>query len=138
MPEYRLSEKQAIDRLIRNILDTWASPIHIVKVESVTSRGFPDLSMCLNGVEAWVEAKLITHGRVLLRPEQYAWGHRRARANGRVFILAIEPKTWNVIGWRFPHIEVEPYGKYVAVKNAWSFNGHLDNNVDEIISFLFT
>lgn len=96
----------------------------VVKIESSTSRGIPDLNVASCSKEIWIEAKVCVKHRVLLRPEQYAWGMRRAIHGGRVFVVALEPQRGLIFIWRYPHITVEPLGKYVAITNSPSMLGY--------------
>ncbi|UOF78073.1 vrR-nuC [Caudoviricetes sp.] len=90
----------------------------VMKVESTTSRGVPDLNLCLTvGREVWIECKLVVNGRVLIRPEQYAWGHRRASFGGHVFVFAAHPS--GVLIWKYPEVRVDQHGKYLAINSAW-------------------
>jgi len=52
----------------------------------LTGPGVPDSNGCYNGTEFWVEFKQTTAYAVVLRPEQIAWGMRRERHGGRVFV----------------------------------------------------
>lgn len=88
----------------------------ITPIETSTSRGVPDLNLCRQGVEIWVELKLFVGGRVLLRPEQYAWGMRRSMHGGRSFVVAWHKSEYLMI-WRFP-LTVLPHNKYVYITSA--------------------
>jgi hypothetical protein len=88
--------------------------VDIVQIESTVSRGVPDLNLCHQGIECWVELKLFVGGRVLLRPEQYAWGTRRHHHGGRVFIVALHP-SGIIHVWSFEFAFATPHGKYVAI-----------------------
>jgi len=52
----------------------------------ITGPGIPDSNGCIDGVEFWVEFKLTSAFAVSLQPEQIAWGMRRERHGGRVFV----------------------------------------------------
>lgn len=53
-----------------------------------TGRGIPDVNVCVDGHEFWIELKVVQGRRVELSPEQVAWHYRRTRAGGRTWILA--------------------------------------------------
>ncbi len=53
-----------------------------------TGRGIPDVNLCYNGVEIWVELKIVSGRKVNITAEQCAWHYRRIRAGGRTFIIA--------------------------------------------------
>jgi hypothetical protein len=50
--------------------------------------GVPDVNVCLDGVETWLELKVVKGKRVELDSAQSTWHWRRVRAGGRVWILA--------------------------------------------------
>lgn len=87
---------------------------HCCRIENAIESGMPDVSVCLGGHEVWIELKCYEKGRVLIRPAQNAWCHRRAAAGGHVMIVALHP-IGNVHVWIFPHIEVSPHDKYLCV-----------------------
>jgi hypothetical protein len=53
-----------------------------------TGQGVPDMNLCLEGSEVWIENKQTSAWALAhpLTPEQVGWIERRARAGGRVFI----------------------------------------------------
>jgi hypothetical protein len=59
-----------------------------VGVETTTTRGLPDVNYCLDGVEGWIEMKLVRGLRVAIRPEQVGWIERRLARGGRAFLAA--------------------------------------------------
>lgn len=73
---------------LRKLYAKHLSNFHWTSVESpFTIMGIPDSNYCCNGVEGWIENKIIRSGdSVGIRPEQVAWLERRMRAGGRVFI----------------------------------------------------
>ena len=85
----------------------------IQRIETSTGSGVPDLNVCYEGKEVWVELKA---NNKLLRKEQHAWAMRRAHHYGRVFCLA---KIGDKIHVHFyPEVTVKPYGdgaKYVEI-----------------------
>ena len=85
-----------------------------VRIENALQSGMPDVNVCLRGQDVWVELKCYEGGRVLIRPAQNAWGHRRTAAGGRVVILAHHP-IGNIHAWVFPDVEVISHGKYLQV-----------------------
>lgn len=123
------TEKQFVNWLITQIKDTCL----VNKIESTTLRGIPDLCILKNGIEVWAEMKVFHGGRVLLRPEQFAWGMRYSSHGGRVFILALHPT--GVHGWKFPDVLVLPHPPYVCVGNAPML---ITNNSEDIVSSMFT
>lgn len=107
---------------------------HVVAIENNIGRGTPDLNICHKGIEVWVELKIFVGGRVLIRPEQNAWGMNRGLAhNGRVFIAALHPND-RIHFWKFPIFTV-PHGKYLSVTGL---NTSVEINADQIKTILFT
>ena len=117
----------AFIKQLRHVLD------HTI-IETNTSRGVPDMNLCYEGVDAWLELKLFVGGRVLLRPEQYAWGTRRAFHKGRAFVGALHPNN-RIHFFRFP-FDVIPHSKYLSIVSKPEICDI--KNVDAILSLLFT
>jgi hypothetical protein len=81
------------------------------RIETLTSNGVPDVHVCIPpGHEFWVELKVTgtVAGRTSLRMEQYAWGMRRAKRGGSVWVLSLG--LLHVRGWRYP-FKAEPGAK---------------------------
>jgi len=107
----------------------------VATIESTTGRGIPDVNICYQGVEVWTELKIFQGGRVLLRPEQYAWGVRRTiEHRGRVFVVALHPNDRLHI-FPFTGLFVTPHGKYVSITGLHS---SCELNEDQIKTILFT
>ena len=85
---------------------------HLQRIESTTGAGIPDLMGCSLGRYAWIELKVMLKQGVLLRREQYAWGLRHAKYQGRCLIVAENGDLIYV--WKFPNVSVEPYQKKYA------------------------
>ena len=64
--------------------------IHASRVEShSTSPGFPDVDLCIEGVEFTIELKFGTDKKLPeVRDSQILWHRRRVKAGGRAAILA--------------------------------------------------
>lgn len=106
------------------------------RIENTTSRGVPDMNVCYQGKEFWIEAKLFTGGRVLIRPEQHAWMMRRSAHSGRCFVVALHPNM-SIHVWRYPDILVDPYSKYLWLKSTPQFAMDVAFK-DALKTFLFT
>lgn len=64
-------------------------PGHAERVENALTRGTPDVNLCHEGADLWLELKVLdAKGKCTLRPEQYLWHRKRQEAGGRVFVLA--------------------------------------------------
>ena len=62
---------------------------HAQRIETgSTGQGIPDVNICHNGLETWIELKVVKGKKVDLSPEQVSWLYVRNRAGGRVWILA--------------------------------------------------
>lgn len=65
---------------------------HVVAIESRTFAGIPDINWCYQGVEGWIELKMV-RGHKLRHPltaQQRNWIRQRKAAGGRVHILTRE------------------------------------------------
>lgn len=85
-------------------------PAHIQRIESACGRGIPDMNVCADNKEFWVELKIVKHGSVYLRKEQYAWGLKRARQGGIVRVLALDADKDILHFYFFPDIKVKKSG----------------------------
>lgn len=61
---------------------------HRQRIETVAGSGIPDLNMCYEGVEVWVETKVV-HSKTMVevRPSQVAWHLQRHMHGGRTFFM---------------------------------------------------
>lgn len=66
----------------------------------MTSRGIPDVNACRDGVECWIELKVVQGRQVKLRPEQVGWLLlRTTRFHGRAWIVAEDHYRNRVLVW---------------------------------------
>lgn len=74
---------------------------HWQRIESgMTSRGIPDVNACRDGVECWLELKVVQGRQVKLRPEQVAWLLlRTTRFHGRAWIVANDYYRERILVW---------------------------------------
>lgn len=106
----------------------------VTTIESSTGRGIPDVNICHRGIEVWTELKIFTAGRVLLRPEQYAWGMRRSVSHGgRVFVVALHPNN-RLHFFQLPNL-ITKHGKYLALTGLCV---SCEFNAEQIKTILFT
>ena len=61
---------------------------HLTRVENDAGVGVFDITACSEGVEAWIELKIVHSGRLHFRNSQRSWGIRRWEVGGRTLILA--------------------------------------------------
>lgn len=71
-----------------------------LRLENLVGTGQPDVNGCLNGVDAWVENKVVKGHRIIFRPKQPAWLIRRMLHGGRVFVLARREDIFLLYGGR--------------------------------------
>lgn len=82
---------------------------HVQCIESTTGRGIPDINLCANGLDIWLEFKA-EGKRPQLRPEQIAWISRREASGGRAFALHRQTDgMWALYG--APFVELRPTAK---------------------------
>jgi hypothetical protein len=109
-----MTQEQKLNKFIR---DSILFNSDCLRIESMSS-GMPDINACMTGLEVWIESKVFVTGRVLLRPEQYAWGHRRATHGGRVYVVAWHTKQNTLFLWRYPGVDCIQHGKYLQIISA--------------------
>ena len=61
---------------------------HLVRIENRSTPGVPDVNGCYNGIEFWLELKVIKGNSLQLSKFQKAWIYERTRVGGKVFVLA--------------------------------------------------
>ncbi len=79
---------------LRKLYAKYLPNFHWTSIETpFTVAGVPDSNYCCDGIEGWIENKIVRSGdRVGIRPQQVAWLERRIRSGGRVFIGVRWPK----------------------------------------------
>lgn len=100
--------------------------VHVQRIETgSTGRGIPDVNLCWDGVETWLELKIVKGKRVDLSPEQVAWHYRRARAEGRSWIVARDAadgprkgKYDRIYAWPGA-VAASVQGQGIAAPGAW-------------------
>ena len=61
---------------------------HIQLIESeATSAGVPDVNLCHNGIEVWVELKSGRLSTSSIKPGQYMWHTKRTQAGGTTWVV---------------------------------------------------
>jgi len=68
----------------------------LVRIENRSLPGVPDVNGCYNGIEFWLELKVIKGNSLQLSKFQKAWIYERTRVGGKVFVLA-RPLSGSVI-----------------------------------------
>jgi hypothetical protein len=89
---------------------------NMMRIESYTIQGIPDVYICTHIGQAWVELKIL-RGNIgpLLRKQQYAWGLRHHKHGGLCVLLARKGDT--IMRWEYPHVEIIPRGQHLMVTN---------------------
>lgn len=87
------------------------------RIETTTGSGVPDVNAICRSVETWLELKVVLPRGILLRPEQYAWGMRRAKHGGKCMVLAWDKDNDIVLIHLFPFITIEAISskKYLKI-----------------------
>lgn len=86
-----MKENAAWSRVARHL----PKEMHVVRLENWAGPGTPDVNLCYQTWETWVENKVASvRGKVTFRKEQGPWILRRVRAGGRVFILVYWAKNY--------------------------------------------
>ena len=89
---------------------------HAQRIETgSTGLGIPDVNMCWEGKDIWVELKVVKGKRVELRPEQVAWLFRRNRSGGSSWIAARD-KADGVRKGKYDKIYLWPGSNVIEVK----------------------
>lgn len=64
---------------------------HWQRIETGAGAGVPDVNVCLNGVEEWLELKIAQlkgdKMKIVLRDSQVGWISRRIKAGGKVLVV---------------------------------------------------
>lgn len=87
-------------------------PGHWQSLEALNAPGLPDVNICHQGLEVWLELK--SGIETLIRPSQYAWGMKRSHplVGGRCFVVTNNTLFDRIIVLKYP-FRVYPNGKYV-------------------------
>ena len=64
------------------------SDIHWTRFENWATPGVPDVFGISNGINVFVELKVITSNKIKLRPFQISWNYSHSLHGGRSFIMA--------------------------------------------------
>ena len=64
---------------------------HASRIENAVGVGIPDIHLCLNGQDLWIETKICRTQtyKVPLRGSQFGWHVARARSGGTSYILVL-------------------------------------------------
>ena len=82
IPEFKLTHSRARQVLVKEF--TKQINTHVQIVEHYLHPGIPDLNVCVNGTEYWLEVKI---DKDKLRTEQQLWMEMRRRCGGNVGVI---------------------------------------------------
>src|SRR5688572_29251316 len=66
---------------------------HGMRVENTAGVGQPDINICIEGIDIWIESKERRGNVIKIRPSQIAWIQKRSRAGGAVYIMVLHNDT---------------------------------------------
>jgi len=61
---------------------------HVSRVENIVGSGIPDVNICHNSIETWVELKVATGNYLLFEWAQISWFKFRRQQRGRIKVVA--------------------------------------------------
>lgn len=103
--------------------------IHAQRIETTTASGVPDINVCMQGLEFWIETKVFTPSKdVMLRPYQRNWMHRRSCADGLSYVLALDEQTNLIHIWPYKMMAYESSGAYLRITTKAPVT--IEKNVD--------
>lgn len=88
--ERRVMRESQIWRLINTIQKPYRD-WHLIRIESSTINGIPDVNACIEGNEFWFELKSNDDKNYGISKYQINWIIKRQRAGGKAFILHNSP-----------------------------------------------
>lgn len=118
-----MTSEQRLHQWLRKQLE----PCDYQRVEGAAT-GFPDVNVAKGGMNQWIELKVYTRGRTLLRKEQFAWAQRRAAHGDYVYVVSWHEKldmihVWKITEWT----QVIPYSKYLQITSVPDLDFHREN-----------
>ena len=78
-------------------------PGHIVRIESSTENGIPDVNGCYKGFHYWLEIKNEENGVVKIRKEQHVFAFRRHKEEGTTYLLSKCQMMGTIKLWKYPY-----------------------------------
>lgn len=77
-----------VEKTFKRFLTTYIRKLGDVQlIENLYDRGVPDVNICVQGVEIWIETKYAKHNKIDFSPEQRAWHIRRKINGGQAFVI---------------------------------------------------
>lgn len=113
-----MNEERGFYEWLRGRMD---HTVHVQRIENTTSSGVPDLNMCCQGREVWIELKVKLKQGILLRKEQYAWLHKRGDAMGTGMVVVKDGDDFEI---HLGHLlTIEPYSGYLRITSEPWYRG---------------
>jgi hypothetical protein len=95
---------------VRPHLDQWGDHC---RVENTAESGTPDISYAINGIQGWIETKVVRHGKMHFERFQPAWMKKRLRHSlGNVWVFAADEAAEQLFIYRADDIVKAPKSKY--------------------------
>jgi hypothetical protein len=110
-------------------------PGDTIRIENAAGNGTPDVNVCYEGDEIWIELKVCPRDKVLVRKEQRVWGFRRARSGGRVWIIN---RDGDFLYFYLHHIDcIKHDDKHQRIISAPNYSFHKSEVRDFFLSTTF-
>jgi penicillin-binding protein-related factor A (putative recombinase) len=117
----------------------------VTRHEDIVTKGVPDVSYGMQGVNGWIELKEIkwkkrrtTGNDIGLSPEQRLWLRQRGKQGGRCFVLvrATESREYFLFSWRsvpkFGDMKITREEMHQHALRYWNKAINMDELVDEL------
>lgn len=99
------------------------------RIENSVTHGIPDINICHNGVEFWIESKIVREKRVAFRNSQVAWITIRTGFGGRVFAFASDSTTGRLLVYHGSQVfelstlggNIDMVKPYAIFEKPWDF-----------------
>jgi hypothetical protein len=109
-----------------------------MRIENLIGAGTPDVNVCFQGKEVWLELKINENGRYKIRKEQHVWGMLRARlGGGSVYLLGYRPDDGEIDVWKYPFEVIILNDKLKAPAVPAHFTSSI-RTFYKVIQFIFT
>lgn len=110
--------------------------LHCVRVENTAGSGIPDLTICHEGKESWVELKIKRGRKIEFRAAQHAWIAQGLAAGRRIFVLVRENDDIRIYRIRHPGDTLQLQDWPSAVPADWE--GSIPLDWDSMVQFFWT
>lgn len=121
-----MSETAVYHRL-KNVFAAGEKPVHFTRIENTLTSGTPDINVCSEGIEAWIEAKNLGKKFPTLRKAQFAWIYDHQKVGGIACVLNLDFGIRTATIWH--GIEAEACDeKHVQITNEPDFTIYVGSN----------